>query len=407
MNKAVKIGLIAALGTTAGVMGLMGYNAFYDAGPSIEVVYNFPLASQTGDVRVSIPLKEGSSGYDAFIQVAESEELVLNVEWFDFDDEPGAESAMIQDVNEFKTLDDWSQWWQFSVNNEIAPSGVSGYGLQEGDVISLDYNDGMELDALEWLVDNQNESNGALGDTFFEHSFGLLGLSLYDGPEVDKATERAVRYTLRAQKGDASFRSDDLYTAVATMSLLANGLTVEDFAKGDITSVDLLLSHQRDIDGGWMSGSNESDVSTTSWVMMAIAQAGYTVPETAVEYLLDAQDKESGAWGYRTGETSSLDYTQEAVLALAAADYPRDQRIEKALAWLSDAQDAEGCYTDGFHTALGALVADAWNGNLDAALACFSSYSLNLQKGDGSFGRTSNPSNAMDTGLSLWALQQD
>ncbi len=154
-----------------------------------------------------------------------------------------------------------------------------------------------------------------------------------------------------------------------------------------------------------MSGSSESDVSTTSWVMMATAQAGYQIPETAVEYLLDAQ-QENGAWGYRAGETNSLNYTQEALLALAAADYPRDQRIEKALEWLSDAQDAEGCYTNGFDTALGALIADVWDGNLDVALACFSSYSLNLQNGDGSFGRTSSPSNAMDTGLALWAMRE-
>jgi len=395
MNKKVKIGIASVL--LVG-LGAGGYQLTRPETPSIQVVYNFPLGFDTVDSETNISF-DGLSAYDYFVDAAEEEEFPLAVEWYDFDGDGSAESAFIAAVNDLTTSDDWTQWWQFSVNNELALFGISDYVPVDGDVISLDYKDGVGLDALEWLVDNQN-GNGSLGNTFFQDAFGLMALGEYEGTEVSTARDRAIRHVRRVQRSDASF-GDNLYTAVGTMALLNNGLSLDEFSKADTTSIDILFARQMD-DGGWNSGTAGSDVDTTSWVVMAIAKAGYDVPESAIDYLLSAQHQ-NGSWGYNAVDaSSSVEYTEEALLALSAANYPADQRIDAALGWLGTGMTLEGCYTDGFTTALGSLALRAWGEESGATLVCLETF----QNGDGSFGRNSNPSNAMDTGLALWVLEK-
>ncbi|MBS3165369.1 DUF4430 domain-containing protein [Candidatus Woesearchaeota archaeon] len=141
-------------------------------GMPLEVSFNFPAGQQ--DYQVPLTLTQGGdefSAYHAFTRAAANESLALETQWFDFDGDPSVnESAWIDSVAGVKTSADWAQYWQFSVNNTPALLGVSGYVPQQGDVLSLDYKESPAQDALEWLLDHQEES-GALGGNYFQHAW--------------------------------------------------------------------------------------------------------------------------------------------------------------------------------------------------------------------------------------------
>jgi len=351
-------------------------------GMPLEVRFNFPAGQQ--DYQVPLSLTQGGdefSAYHAFTRAAANESLALETQWFDFDGDPSVnESAWIDSVAGVKTSADWAQYWQFSVNNTPALLGVSGYVPQQGDVLSLDYKESPAQDALEWLLDHQEES-GALGGNYFQHAFATMALH---SSAATEAAARAERHLLIADDAHGS-----LYSAVQALASdgVPSGIAAE------------LLEAQR-TDGGWRSGTPESDVDTTAWVMLALVRSGEGVPESAVRYLLNAQHPD-GSWGYNAEDPgNSLDFTEEALLALRAAGYS-GEAADNGLAWLRERQTPEGCFVDGFRTSLGAMALVAYDDSAaQKALECLPTQ----QNGDGSFGRQSNRSNAMDTALALLAL---
>jgi len=89
---------------------------------------------------------------------------------------------------------------------------------------------------------------------------------------------------------------------------------------------------------------------------------------------------------------------------LSSAAYPKDQSVQNALGWLAGKQDEMGCISDGFRTALGSIAFRGYGEDEKAgkAVDCLRT----LKNGDGSFGRSSNRSNAGDTGMAAIALNE-
>ncbi len=371
----------------------------------VTVIYDFPLNSTTADIKETATVADDANAFSAFAKAASNNSLALDVSYFDFDDDGIRESAFINAVNGISTSADFSKYWQFSINNKPAMTGISAFAPNNGDTISLDYFEGANTDALEWLVDKQ-KSNGSIGNNIFQDAFALMGLSLSwdNNVSASNATNKSKNYLLGQQGHDGGF-GNDLYTAAATMALLSSGKDLNNFAVSGKTSIELLKEHQL-ADGGFKSGTNESDVDTSAWATIAIAQAGKELPEknnySPVNYLLSAQHA-NGGFGYNASDsTESIDFTEEAIIALSAALHPKDQNVLKALDWLSSKQNTEGCISDGFRTALGSIAFRALGENekSEKAANCLKT----LQNGDGSFGRSSNASNAMDTGIAIIAL---
>ena len=284
-------------------------------------------------------------------------------------------------------------------------AGISAYAPNDNDVISLDYFGGEKEDAAEWIADSQN-ADGSFGANIFQSSLALMGLASADDGNslLTNAKSRGAGYFMGVQEGNGSFGSD-LYTAVSTIALLAEGKSLGDFSVSGKTAKDILAEHQLG-NGGFKSGTNDADVDTTSWVMIALSQAGAGMPSkdgnSPSDYLLSAQHS-NGSFGYNAADaTESMDFTEEAIIALSSAAYPKDSSVQKALGWLASKQDGSGCISDGFRTALGSIAFRGYGEDEKAgkALDCLKI----LKNGDGSFGRSTNKSNAGDTGIALIAL---
>ncbi|GEM_PF-1937105 len=366
---------------------------------NVNVEFNFPLESRLEDVSFGVSVPNDSNAFTAFVQAAEQAGIELSVTHFSF-------GAFIECVEQICTSEDFSRYWLFSVNNTPSGTGASDYTIQEGDTVSLDYFDGHPQNALEWILDNQQD-NGLIGSNNFQHSFALMALSLAGENGItgqNESTNHAIDYLLSLQQTDAGF-GDDLQSSVAVMALISNGKILSDFDVGTTDTLETIASHQQ-ADGGFASGSVASDVDTTSWVILAFAQGGKEMPQTndnsPAEFLLSAQH-ENGSFGYTAGDnTESIDFTEEALIALKAFGEPQSGQINEGLEWLASKQGANGCIEDGFRTALGAIAFRTWDQNSRAenAVSCLKV----IQNGDGSFGRNTNESNAIDTGIGAIAL---
>ncbi|MBS3058047.1 MAG: terpene cyclase/mutase family protein, partial [Candidatus Diapherotrites archaeon] len=239
---------------------------------------------------------------------------------------------------------------------------------ENNDAIALDYLDGRIPDAFEWLLDFQ-KSNGEIGSNVFQHSIALSALSLAASSNIDaeNAISNAVSNLLSKQSPDSGF-GDELYTSVATMALLSNGKSLDEFDVSGKTSVELLEERQQS-DGGFKSGSSTSDVDTSSWALLAFKQAGFEAPlkdgKSPIDYLILAQHS-NGSFGYNASDASeSIDFTEEALIAFGVAGAESSESAGKAIEWLSGRQDSEGCISDGFRTAFSGLHWEALHSRLE------------------------------------------
>ena len=371
----------------------------------VSVSFNFPLNSGFQDFKQTITTVDDANAFTAIMQAASSAALSLGVSYYDFDSDGVKESAFIDSINGVSASEDFSKYWQFSINNTPAMVGVSSFIPENNDAIALDYLDGRIPDAFEWLLDFQ-KSNGEIGSNVFQHSIALSALSLAASSNIDaeSAISNAVSNLLSKQSPDSGF-GDELYTSVATMALLSNGKSLDEFDVSGKTSVELLEERQQS-DGGFKSGSSTSDVDTSSWALLAFRQAGLEAPlkdgKSPIDYLISAQHS-NGSFGYNASDASeSVDFTEEALIAFGVSGAESSESAGKAIEWLSGRQDSEGCISDGFRTALGSIAFKTGNEleNSGKAAECLKT----LQNGDGSFGRSSNPSNAIDTAFAIVAL---
>lgn len=370
----------------------------------VSVSYNFPLEGGLADVKESVSVADDANAFTALVQLAQEKGIALDISYYDFDSDGVQESAFINSASGLAGSDDFSKYWQFSQNNRPSMSGISAAIPANGESISLDYLEGNLQDAKEWLLDSQKAS-GAFGDNAFQSSLALSALSLESG--VQSAKDRAVAQLLSLQQADSGF-GDELYTSVAIIALTANGKPLSEFDMNGKTSIELLAEKQQS-DGGFKSGSPKSDVDTTSWAAIAFEQSGAGTPskdgKTPADFLLSAMHS-NGSFGYdKDDATENTGFTEEALVALAAMDHAKDAGIEKSLEWLSGKQNADGCLSDGYLTAMAVIAFNSWGESEKAgkAIECLKT----LQNGDGSFGRSSNTSNSLDTGFAIIALEDE
>lgn len=123
------------------------------------------------------------------------------------------------------------------------------------------------------------------------------------------------------------------------LALAAAGQNPEDFAGHDFLAD---IKDQRSADGnyGVESAFNQS------LAILALAEAGETVPDNAISWLADLQEKEgelSGSWDDGFGTAGNSDATAMAVYAMLAAGVPEsDETINRAIRFLDRTQLPSG-----------------------------------------------------------------
>jgi uncharacterized repeat protein (TIGR01451 family) len=382
---------------------LFSFLAAHATAKNVTVIYNFPAGTFT-DIEESTNAADDANAFNAFIQVAAAHNMQMDMTYY-----PSFDSWFINGINGINNSA--GQYWHFWVNAEFAPVGISAYVPANGDTIELGFADAPSKtrqtvinDAITWLAAHQ-DSNGQIGShAVWGNAFALMALNLSAGN--DSVKQNAQGYLLANQTQDAGFAypgydADALHTGVSIMALIANGLSVEDFNKGNNTAIDFLLSKQEN-DAGF-SGWGSSDVDTTAWAILAFAAASTPMPtknsKTPIDYLFSAQNADGG-FGYKAGQNSSEDYSAEALVAFAAAGQEKNQAINAAIAWLKGKQQPSGCLSNAYTTALGAMALIAYNRDANSALQCLKGMQL-LDKG---FGRDALNSNAPDTAIAAIAL---
>ncbi len=372
----------------------------------VTVIYNFP-AETFADIEESISVSEDANAFSAFMRVAQQYGLDMNMTYYE-----SFGGWFVNGINGINNTTE--QYWHFWVNSEAATVGISGYVLSEDDVIELGFDDAPSKtaeavveEAVEWLAENQQQSGEIGSHSVWGTAFALIALNLLEGNRTVK--QNAADYLLANQGEDAGFfypgfDSDALHTAVSIMGLIANGLNIEDFRKDSATSIDFLLSKQEN-DGGF-SGWGESDVDTTAWAAMAFNAAAQPLPtksgKTPVDYLLSAQNLDGG-FGYKAGQGSAQDFTAEALIAFASSGKEKDQAVEDALGWIQEQQSQQGCLSNAYTTALGAMALMSYDEDSSEARQCLKG----LQLPDDGFGRDGVNSNAVDTALAAIALSEE
>ncbi len=382
---------------------LFSFLALHAAAKNVTVIYNFPTGTFT-DIEDPINVADDANAFNAFMQVAAAHNLQMDMTYY-----PSFDSWFINGINGINSSG--AQFWHFWVNAEFAPVGVSAFIPADGDAIELGFADAPSKtkqqainDAIEWLAANQ-DSNGQIGQhAVWGNAFALMALDLSAGN--DSIKQNAQGYLLANQAQDAGFaypgfESDALHTGVSIMALIANGLSVEDFNKGNNTAIDFLLSKQEN-DAGF-SGWGSSDVDTTAWAMLAFAATNKPMPtknsKTPIEYLFSAQNSDGG-FGYKAGQASAEDYSAEALIAFAAAGQEKNSAIATALNWIKAQQQPSGCLSNAYTTALGAMALIAYNRDANSALQCLKA----MQLPDKGLGRDGVNSNAPDTAIAIIAL---
>jgi len=367
----------------------------------ITVIYNFP-ESTSNDVQETISLEEDANSFHAFVTVADSQDLSLNMTYY-----PSFDSWFINGVNGIDG--DQDQYWHFWVNNEASQIGIGAHIPEDQDVIELGFADepigpqeSVIDTALQWLVDNQQQ-DGEIGEhKVWGNAFALIALTLFEGNDLVK--DLASDYLLANQGEDAGFgypgyESDGVHTALVIITMIANQVEIPE-VEGE-SAMNYVLSKQ-ETDGGF-SGWGIGDVDTTAWAMMALAASNQAMPSnnsnSPADYLAAAQN-EDGGFGYQAGQASSEDYTAEALLALSAVNQENSNEAETALIWLRDQQEQNGCFSNAYTTALATITLTAFEEDTETATDCLEG----LQLSDNGFGRDGETSNAVDTALAVIAL---
>jgi len=195
--------------------------------------------------------------------------------------------------------------------------------------------------ALDWLKEQQN-ADGGFSDGFSPDSslsattevVIALAAGGQDAGMVRSAAGASPLDYLYQQVSDGQVEGVGT-TAKVVLALVAAGIDPAEFAGQDLVGQ---LEAAFDTDSGAYGGS----IFDQALVVLALANAGQTVPDGAVDYFL-AHQTPDGAWNFlgdtveQTGDTNT---TALVVQALVAAG--RDEGTEQALAYLTSIQNEDG-----------------------------------------------------------------
>ncbi|MDD5163441.1 MAG: prenyltransferase/squalene oxidase repeat-containing protein [Candidatus ainarchaeum sp.] len=381
---------------------LIGFAAAKD----VTVVFNFPSENHP-DIVEEVSLPNDANAFNAFMAVASSNSLDLNLAYYG--------ETMGWFVNGIDGLNNnWPDaYWHFWVNGAEAQVGISSFVPLNNNTIELGY-ESMPLNlnetafgrAIDWLVSNQKQSGEIGNHAVWGNSFALMALSLVEDKNISK--QKAIEYLLSNQYPNAGFGypgfgADAGHSAVATMALLSNGKSMDNFDKNGVTTIDYIITNQQN-DGGFSSWGS-SDIDSTSWAMLAFAQSGTDMPvknnNAPVDFILNTQNIDGG-FGYNNGDSSKEDYTAESLLALKAAGKEKNSQVSNAIGFLNSKKNPENCLSNSYTTALAIIAFNAWGEPYSAFQDCLRTQQLT----DGGFSRdNANGSNSVDTAMAAIALK--
>ena len=199
--------------------------------------------------------------------------------------------------------------------------------------------------ASDWLIDVHQNSDGG----FSSFSAGAdLASSDVSGTADAITAIAAAGHDVSAQLDFLSqdvnelidFAGQDGSTAgKIVLALAAAGEDPRDFSDHDFVA---------DIKGQLSAGGHYGVESafSQSIVILALVEAGEPIPDSAIAWLVDSQEKEgelAGSWDDGFGTAGNSDATAMAVLALLAAGVPEtDEAINKSVRFLDRAQLPNG-----------------------------------------------------------------
>ena len=237
-----------------------------------------------------------------------------------------------------------------------------------------------------WAFEFENDTYPDIDDT----AEVILALRRVDHPDPERAEAaigRGARWTLGMQSsndGWAAFDADNTSRLVALLPFCDFG-EVTDPPSADVTAhvlemlareglggdepaqrgLDWLLREQEP-DGSWFGRWGVNHVYGTGAALPALAAMGIEGDDPrvrrAVEWLRSRQNPDGG-WGedcrsyvdrswIGRGE-STASQTAWALIALHAAGHPRDEMVERALAWLAETQREDGGWDEPWFTGTG------------------------------------------------------
>jgi squalene-hopene/tetraprenyl-beta-curcumene cyclase len=237
-----------------------------------------------------------------------------------------------------------------------------------------------------WAFEFENDTYPDIDDT----AEVILALRRVDHPDPERAEAaigRGARWTLGMQssnEGWAAFDADNTSRLVALLPFCDFG-EVTDPPSADVTAhvlemlareglggdepaqrgLDWLLREQEP-DGSWFGRWGVNHVYGTGAALPALAAMGIEGDDPrvrrAVEWLRSRQNPDGG-WGedcrsyvdrswIGRGE-STASQTAWALIALHAAGHPRDEMVERALAWLAETQREDGGWDEPWFTGTG------------------------------------------------------
>jgi squalene-hopene/tetraprenyl-beta-curcumene cyclase len=243
-----------------------------------------------------------------------------------------------------------------------------------------------ELEPGGWAFEFENDNYPDLDDTA-EVVIALRRVEHPDRERVDAAVRRGVDWLVGMQSsndGWGAFDADNFHGIVEKHPFCDFGevtdppsadvtahaiemLAVEGLGDGDAArkGLDWLLAEQ-EADGSWWGRWGVNHVYGTAAALPALESMGITGDDPrvrcAVEWLR-AHQNEDGGWGedcrsyvdrewIGRGE-STASQTAWALIALRAAQHPRDEMVERGLRFLADTQREDGTWDEPYYTGTG------------------------------------------------------
>jgi squalene-hopene/tetraprenyl-beta-curcumene cyclase len=243
-----------------------------------------------------------------------------------------------------------------------------------------------DLEPAGWAFEFENDNYPDIDDTA-EVVLALRRVAHPDRERVDGAVRRGVNWVIGMQSsndGWGAFDADNTSNVVAKHPFCDFG-EVTDPPSADVTAhviemlaaeglgeheavrrgVDWLLREQ-EADGSWFGRWGVNHVYGTGAALPALEAVGIRSEDSrvqrAVAWLRNVQN-EDGGWGEDCRSyvdrswigrgKSTASQTAWALLALHSAGHPRDEMVERGLAWLASTQREDGTWDEPFYTGTG------------------------------------------------------
>ena len=368
---------------------------------NVSVEFDYPSGT---DFLGTINVSDDANAYTAITKIALDNNILLDLVYYD------GLGYFVNGIN--GTYPEVSEYWAFFINDKYSlTDGMSTYVPLDGEkvgfaIVGFSYTprDNTIDRAYKWLKNNQNPSGEFSNGATWGNAFSLMALSLTNDYQSEK--NKAITYLISNQHDDSGFSypgfdSDALHSGVSTLALTSNGYSLSEFDKNGLNTIDFIGTKQES-EGGF-SGFGTSDVDTTAWDILAYSSTSKSLPKknnlNGIDYILSAQNSDGG-FPYSSGQSSTIDYTSEAILALASQNHLKDSIITNALNYIQSQKNGNNCLTNSYTNSIAAIAFASYNEDNNTLLDCIEEEQLS----DGGFGRNGTTSTSTDTALAIIAL---